>query len=156
MSKVCQGSTSVMPSSLCPLRHHDLPPAPTNTQASNHHPPKINLNPPTQSTHPPIQPIIHSTNQPPDQALYDLVYEAPPDSAAPACSKVHRDTHNRTMLSRDRSLGGRLTTQRLHFAAPAAPPPKPEFARRPLIRDTFYRRTNVAFPADCDAAGGQQ
>jgi hypothetical protein len=88
------------------------------------------------------------------QALYDLVYEKAPGREAPACSKVHRDTHNPTALSHDRALGGRLTTARLHFQAPGQLS-KPEFARRPLIRDTFFRRTNVAFPADCDAAGGQ-
>ncbi|GBF91400.1 flagellar associated protein [Raphidocelis subcapitata] len=87
-------------------------------------------------------------------ALYDLVHEKPPDRTAPACSKVHRDTHNRTMLSHDRALGGALTTSRLHFPAPGGDLAKPEFARRPLVRGTFYRRCNVTFPPDCDAAGG--
>lgn len=57
-------------------------------------------------------------------------------------------------MSHDRSLGGRLTTAGLAFRAPGGQA-KPEFARRPLIRDTFFRRTNVAFPSDADAASGQ-
>jgi hypothetical protein len=82
---------------------------------------------------------------------------SPSDTCEPPslpCTQVRRDTHNRTLLSRDRELGGRLTTHRLQFQAPGGLE-KPEFARRPLIRDTFFRRTNVAFPGNCDASGGQ-
>jgi hypothetical protein len=43
-----------------------------------------------------------------------------------------------------------MTTQRLAYAPPEAFA-KPEFARKPLIRDTFYRRSNVVFPPGCDA-----
>lgn len=83
-----------------------------------------------------------------------MVYEAAPPKSAPACSKTRRDTRNPTQLRRERAAGGLLTTAALHFAPPGGALGKPEFARRPLVRTTFYRRTNVAFPADCDAAGG--
>jgi hypothetical protein len=74
------------------------------------------------------------------QLLYDLVFEKAADPKSPACSKTHRDTHNRTLMSLERSTGqGPVTTNRLAFAAPTLHE-KPEFARRPLIRDTFYRK----------------
>jgi hypothetical protein len=44
------------------------------------------------------------------------------------------------MLTRERALGGALTTSRLHFPPPGGELAKPEFARRPLVRGTFYRR----------------
>lgn len=84
------------------------------------------------------------------QLLYDLVFEKAVDHKAPACSSTHRDTKNRTMLSHERSLGGQLTTNRLAFTPPTSFD-KPEFARKPLIRDSFFRKTNVVFPPGCDA-----
>ncbi len=84
------------------------------------------------------------------QLLFDLVFEKAADPKSPACSSTHRDTKNRTMLSMERNLGGQLTTNRMAFGAPTTFD-KPEFARRPLIRDTFYRKTNVVFPPGCDA-----
>ncbi|KAF8071145.1 hypothetical protein HT031_001227 [Scenedesmus sp. PABB004] len=85
--------------------------------------------------------------------LYDLVFEPAPDPKAPAASATHRDTQNRTMTTHERRLApGQLTTSRLAFAPPSGCLAKPEFARRPLIRDTFYRQTEVFFPPGCDAA----
>lgn len=72
------------------------------------------------------------------QLLYDLVFEKAADPKSPAWSSTHRDTKNSTMLTHDRNLGGQLTTNRLAFTAPTEFD-KPEFARKPLIRDTFYR-----------------
>ena len=44
------------------------------------------------------------------------------------------------------------TTMHIAHAAPdAACFSKPQFANKPLIRDTFYRRTNVQFPDNCAA-----
>jgi hypothetical protein len=78
------------------------------------------------------------------------VFEKALPKTAPAASKVHRDTKNRTMLSRERDYNGQLTTSRLHFQPPTEFD-KPEFARKPLIRDTFYRKTNIIFPPGCDS-----
>lgn len=72
------------------------------------------------------------------QLLYDLVFEKAADPKSPASSKTHRDTKNATMLSHERNLGGQLTTNKLAFSPPTDFD-KPEFARKPLIRDTFYR-----------------
>lgn len=84
------------------------------------------------------------------QLLYDLVFEAAKDPKAPACSSTHRDTLNRTALTRERQHGGQLTTNTLAYAPPSSFD-KPEFARKPLIRDTFYRKTNIVFPPGCNA-----
>jgi hypothetical protein len=43
---------------------------------------------------------------------------------------------------------------RLAFTAPSSFA-KPEFARKPLIRDSFFRKTNVVFPPGCDATTAQ-
>lgn len=65
-------------------------------------------------------------------------------------SKTHRDTRNRTMLSHDRNLGDTLTTNALVYTPPTDFT-KPDYARKPVIRDTFYRGTNVFFPQGCAA-----
>ena len=72
------------------------------------------------------------------------MFEKALPKSAPAASKVHRDTLNRTMLSTERQYNGQLTSSRLAFQPPSDHS-KPEFARKPLIRDTFYRKTNVFF-----------
>eukprot|EP00877_Chromochloris_zofingiensis_P001293 jgi/Chrzof1/11164/Cz05g26090.t1 len=95
-------------------------------------------------------PISHPEDEP---ALYDLVNEKF-DYSAPAASYTHRDTKNRTMLSHERNLGGMMTSSKLAFQPPADFS-KPEFARKPLIRDTFYRKTNPFFPAACDSTTAQ-
>jgi hypothetical protein len=43
-----------------------------------------------------------------------------------------------------------MTTHNLTYSAHAEFV-KPEFAHKPLIRDTFYRNTNIFFPARCSA-----
>lgn len=80
-------------------------------------------------------------------ALYDLVFEKPEltADARDTWFKVKKDTLNPTHLSKARDVGTYRTTNRQHFA----PPPeheKPEFGHKPIMRDTFYRKTNVFFP----------
>jgi hypothetical protein len=83
------------------------------------------------------------------QFLYDLVFEKD-DPGFSGASKTHRDTRNRTMLSTDRNFGQAMTTHNLTFTAPNEFI-KPEHAHKPLIRDTFFRRTNIFFPSGCSA-----
>jgi len=59
-----------------------------------------------------------------------MLWLTPPALPASHCC---RDTKNHTMLSRDRHLGGQLTTNALTFTPPNQFD-KPEFARKPLIR----------------------
>jgi hypothetical protein len=74
---------------------------------------------------------------PTPQFLYDLVFEKE-DPGFKGASRTHRDTKNPTHLTTDRALGGQTTSQRLSYPAPEEFA-KPEHARRPLVRDTFYR-----------------
>lgn len=85
--------------------------------------------------------------QAPKAFLYDLVYEKD-DPTRSGASKVPRDTKNPTQLSYERTTPLRTTTA-LTFTAPENFT-KPEYARRPLVRDTFYRQTNP-FPTELDA-----
>lgn len=88
----------------------------------------------------------------PLQYLYDLVFEKE-DPQFSGSSKTHRDTKNRTMLTKDRAVGPNMTTHLLAFAPPVDFI-KPEHARKPLIRDSFYRKTNILFPEGCAASTG--
>jgi hypothetical protein len=83
------------------------------------------------------------------QMLYDLVYEKE-DPDFDGASKTHRDTKNHTMTGHDRSMGGMLTTSNLAFQ-PATDFSKPSHPRKPIVRDTFYRKTNIFFPDGCAA-----
>ncbi|CAG9463432.1 unnamed protein product [Pedinophyceae sp. YPF-701] len=77
--------------------------------------------------------------------LYDLVFEDDDwhaQASRPAFSRVHRDTVNPTRLSKERHMGGMRTTNNNTFRPPVDFN-KPEFGHKPLIRDTFYRKTNV-------------
>lgn len=89
------------------------------------------------------------TKQEPETFLYDLVYEKE-DPKFSGASKTHRDTRNRTMLSHDRMFGQTMTTHNLTYVPPTEFS-KPEHAHKPLIRDTFYRSTNIFYPAKCSA-----
>lgn len=83
----------------------------------------------------------------PKAYLYDLVYEKD-DPTRSGASKVSRDTKNPTMLSYERSSGVGRTTTGLAFQAPDSFA-KPAYARKPLVKDTFYRKTNC-FPEELD------
>eukprot|EP00983_Pelagomonas_calceolata_P011167 359824-Pelagomonas_calceolata.AAC.1 len=63
-------------------------------------------------------------------------------------SKTHRDTKNRTMQSKDRNLGQTMTTNALTYTPPSDFV-KPDYARKPVIRDTFYRGKGGAFKFYC-------
>ncbi|EFJ44899.1 hypothetical protein VOLCADRAFT_106267 [Volvox carteri f. nagariensis] len=80
---------------------------------------------------------------------YDQVYEKE-DPTFDGASKTHRDTKNRTMLSRERQQGELMTTTGLAFQAPDDHH-KPEHGRKPIVRETFYRKTNIFFPEGCAA-----
>lgn len=84
-----------------------------------------------------------------DEYLYDLVFEKE-DKSFNGASKTHRDTKNRTNLSKDRTFGGQTTSHLLSFQAPTDFE-KPEHARKPIVRDTFYRKTNIFFPTGVSA-----
>lgn len=63
-----------------------------------------------------------------------------------------RDTKNPTWHTKERRFGDLNTTMILAHAPPDATCfHKPQFANKPIIRDTFYRRTNVQFPDNCAA-----
>mmetsp|Transcript_24638 Transcript_24638/g.67143 ORF Transcript_24638/g.67143 Transcript_24638/m.67143 type:complete len:243 (-) Transcript_24638:467-1195(-) len=85
----------------------------------------------------------------PETFLYDLVFDKD-DPNFIGASKTHRDTKNRTMQSKDRNLGQTMTTNALTYTPPSDFV-KPDYARKPVIRDTFYRGTNVFFPSSCSA-----
>jgi hypothetical protein len=72
------------------------------------------------------------------------------DKTFNGASKTHRDTKNPTHLSLDRNIGGQMTSNTLSFQAPVEFE-KPEHARRPIVRDTFFRKTNVFFPPGVSA-----
>lgn len=84
-----------------------------------------------------------------DAMLYDLIHEKD-DPTFDGASKTHRDTKNPTMLAKDRQLGTMATTSLIAFQAPTDFH-KPEYARKPLVRSTFYRKTNIQFPDNCCA-----
>lgn len=89
----------------------------------------------------------HAQEEEEGPLLYDLVFEKHEIKRDPngGASKVSRDTLNPTHLSRQRAYGNQRTTSLIAFQ----PPPehsKPEFANKPIIRDTFFRKTNVFFP----------
>mmetsp|Transcript_12070 Transcript_12070/g.33926 ORF Transcript_12070/g.33926 Transcript_12070/m.33926 type:complete len:245 (-) Transcript_12070:221-955(-) len=92
--------------------------------------------------------LAMSQTQAPAAYLYDLVYEKD-DPTRSGASKVARDTKNPTVLSFDRSAGVARTTTALAFQAPDSFS-KPTYARKPLVKDTFYRKTNC-FPDELDA-----
>lgn len=81
--------------------------------------------------------------------LYDLVFEKE-DPTFKGSSRTHRDTKNPTQLSHERKLGSTVTSQTVSFQAPTEFH-KAEYARRPIVKDTFYRETNVLFPKGCSA-----
>ncbi|PNW77149.1 hypothetical protein CHLRE_10g424250v5 [Chlamydomonas reinhardtii] len=85
----------------------------------------------------------------PEVFMYDQVFEKE-DPGFDGASRTHRDTKNKTMLSRDRANGEMMTTTALAFQAPDEHH-KPEHARKPLVRETFFRKTNVFFPEGCAA-----
>lgn len=91
-----------------------------------------------------------ATRQAEDETLlYDLVFDKE-EAGFSGASRTHRDTKNRTLLSHERALGDKMTTTGLAFRPPEHHS-KPEYANKPLIRDTFYRKTNVFFPPGCSA-----
>jgi hypothetical protein len=76
--------------------------------------------------------------------MYDQVFEKE-DPGFDGASRTHRDTKNRTLLSHDRQLGEMATTTGLAFQ----PPPehiKPEHGRKPLVQETFFRKSTVFYP----------
>lgn len=81
--------------------------------------------------------------------LYDLVYEKE-DTNTTGASKIARDTKNKTHLTYERDFGSYRTTSMIAHASPQEFN-KPTYARKPVVRDTFYRKTNIFFPSDAAA-----
>jgi len=78
--------------------------------------------------------------------LYDLVYDG--DEAYPTAVKNSmvsgRDTKNPTQLGWERNLGqAKLSSQEYGYGIEAAEHGKPEFARIPLVKSTFYRPSTI-------------
>ncbi len=90
-----------------------------------------------------------TSEAPPKAYLYDLVYEKE-DNNTTGASKIARDTKNKTHLSYERHFGSYRTTSMLTHAPPEEFN-KPTYARKPVVRDTFYRKTNIFFPSDAAA-----
>lgn len=85
--------------------------------------------------------------------LYDLIHEKD-DPKFDGASKTHRDTRNPTQLGKNRAFGTLSTTSLIAFTAPTEFH-KPDYARKPIVRSTFYRKTNIMFPDKCCATTGQ-
>lgn len=60
-----------------------------------------------------------------------------------------RDTKNPTQLSHARDNGGARTTTAITYQSPDSFT-KPVYARKPLVKDTFYRKTNC-FPEELES-----
>jgi len=78
--------------------------------------------------------------------LYDLVYDG--NEAYPTAVKNSmisgRDTKNPTQLSWERNLGqSKLSSQEYGYGIDTAAHGKPEFARIPLVKSTFYRPSTI-------------
>ena len=71
------------------------------------------------------------------QFLYDLVFEKPEPGRIGA-SKTHRDTLNPTRHTHVRNMGKLMTTNLMAYSPPTDFN-KPSYARKPIIRDTFFR-----------------
>lgn len=94
------------------------------------------------------EPLLE-TNPTPKPHLYDLVYEKG-DNNTTGASKIARDTKNKTHLSYEREFGSYRTTSMIAHGPPEEFN-KPTYARKPVVRDTFYRKTNIFFPSDAAA-----
>ena len=70
------------------------------------------------------------------------------DGVLDGSSKLAHDTKNPTALGPERNLGSYRTTTSLAHGAPTEFQ-KPQFARKPVVQESFYRRTNVFFPDGC-------
>lgn len=79
--------------------------------------------------------------------LFDLVFEKPEKEVQ---IRTHRDTKNPTRTTKARNMGQALTTMTLAFGAPDDQS-KPEHARKPIVRDTFYRPVKILYPGGCSA-----
>ena len=67
------------------------------------------------------------------------------DCTLDGSSKLAHDTKNPTAIGPERNLGSYRTTTSLAHGAPSEFQ-KPQFARKPVVQESFYRRTNVFFP----------
>lgn len=134
-----------------PLAHAAAQPIPASPARCSHLPCAHAPNHPRNSRCTPRCPTV---SPPPPQFLYDLVFEKD-DPHFSGASKTHRDTKNRTMHTHDRNTGAQATTHNLAYQPPTDFS-KPEHARKPLIRDTFYRKTNIFFPEGCAASTGAE
>lgn len=78
----------------------------------------------------------------PDQpALYDRINA---HEEGQSVSKISRDSHNPTMKSYDRNFGQRTTANMKYgYKLELNPHSKPENARIPFVRTTFYRGSGV-------------
>lgn len=87
--------------------------------------------------------------------LYDLVFamakEEPERIATRGAAKTHRDTLNRTQRTKERDLGSLSTTYALTHNGNGQYS-KPEFGRNSELQDSFFRKTNLFFPASASAA----
>ena len=91
-----------------------------------------------------VEPVTEKKEEGP--TLFDLVYnDTRFDVSNSGASKVARDTKNPTLLSHSRNFGTMRTTSMISHQAPESFS-KPQYARKPVVKDTFYRKTNVFFP----------
>eukprot|EP00232_Nephroselmis_pyriformis_P003042 CAMPEP_0182912170 /NCGR_PEP_ID=MMETSP0034_2-20130328/37367_1 /TAXON_ID=156128 /ORGANISM="Nephroselmis pyriformis, Strain CCMP717" /LENGTH=233 /DNA_ID=CAMNT_0025048823 /DNA_START=66 /DNA_END=767 /DNA_ORIENTATION=+ len=76
--------------------------------------------------------------------LYDKVFEK--EDHADGFSKQARDTQNPTLLSTKRAYGSVQTaSMNVGYGIDHADHSKPQFARVPLVKSTFYRASGVPF-----------
>ena len=66
--------------------------------------------------------------------------------------KLKKQTQNPTNLSKEREYGSyRTSTMLIGSTSDTADYEKPEFARKPVVKNTFYRKMNILFPQDAAA-----
>jgi len=66
--------------------------------------------------------------------------------------KLKKQTQNPTNLSKDRKYGSYRTTNMLiGSTSDTTDYEKPEFARKPIVQNTFYRKMNILFPPSAAA-----
>eukprot|EP01025_Chloroclados_australasicus_P057735 TRINITY_DN7210_c0_g1_i7.p5 TRINITY_DN7210_c0_g1~~TRINITY_DN7210_c0_g1_i7.p5 ORF type:complete len:108 (+),score=9.97 TRINITY_DN7210_c0_g1_i7:401-724(+) len=79
--------------------------------------------------------------------LFDLVYEEEDRDT------LSWDTYP-TRLTKERTIGN-LNTRYNVAHTPPTNFSKRQYARKPIVRDTFYRKMNILFPAGCATMFGE-
>ena len=92
----------------------------------------------------PVDDVAEPETVVPKGFLYDKVFEK--EDTSDGFSKQARDTQNPTQLSTKRQYGSVQTaSMNVGYGIDHADHSKPQFARVPLVKSTFYRASGVPF-----------